>query len=1122
MNLEHQIPGSTLSSDAGSTACGASPLMLLPNTYRAFFGGFTQLHPIQKQTLAPILAGRDVVLQSATGSGKTEAVLAPCLERLIQSGRAQALLHIVPTRALAVDLERRLLPVVGRLGLHLGIRTGDIKRAGGRRPDLMLTTPESLDVLMGSSNAELQRFVRRVRTVIIDEVHPLLHQCRGRQLACLLKRLERRAGGRVQKIALSATIADPEAVVASFGFTAEAVRLVSPVQRDIVPHLIHLKKEDEEFISLLTDLYRVWGHRKILVFANSRGQCDRLFALASQNGPFRGAAELHYSNLKPKERRRVEERFRTRALSLCIATSTLELGIDIGDVEAVILFEPPDSVSAFLQRIGRSNRRQSRTHFWGICRGEQAGSQLLRFLGLLRLARQGVVEAPLPKTFPSVLMQQVLSCLYEKKRISLPAMLDLFPEQAEALELIFLAMEKQGWLRRDSSIGRPSAPSRNIVLARPQNGLFRGGWRYRSALLERKIWSNFPETEEAYVLEISCEVVADLPRSIVRQLEPGDCVHLAGKRIRILQIIDAGERKRVMAEPAAQLHDKELFWLGGGFQVSFEVAQSMRDLLRLPPEAPEETDAGLFVRTRKLLREERLKSERAVTLANGIEALRAPNGFYCFRTFLGSIGNLVLRFTVERDLAALEDLYVASDESGITCSHWIDFNRLSLPVDRDGFRCWIVEHLRPLRTLLPLNDFAHALPDILLVQELAGFLYDSRVAERFRRLLASPAEIVSGDPACLEPGGEALQDPAPAFLQASAVGLLSGEKERWGVDGKSPAFALPAGARHIVRTLTATMIGEYMQRRQCERWLSFHFLPAGMRPSNQAGKGAGLEAKRIQSGKRHEKRALAYLLESGARLFTIEETGCRGKPRSLDDRFQETMDRLEGLVAKLHPGESCYLSQAVFLAPSLLAEHFDDALAGVCARSARPLEPGACAPDRIRAAGIPDLIRLSMSAEGPHLAVGDIKASRTPHYSQKWQVAFYALLAGASAGLRPLLSKVERAGQGLLLLWPGGETPAPLMHAFDLAPFMSAWPALLQNMGAVLSAPPAAASYRLQGHCTSCPYFETCYRQALAEEDIQFLPQLSDGTLLKLRRLGLRHIDDLWNNPGVVSGTRSK
>ena len=136
-----------------------SLILQLSNTFRAFYGAFVTLHSVQREAVVPILSGRDLVLQAATGSGKSEAVLAPCLERVISSGRKTAVLYIIPTRALAMDLKRRFESIITeRLGLNLAIRTGDIKRAGGKHPDIMFTTPESLDVMLGSANADLKAF----------------------------------------------------------------------------------------------------------------------------------------------------------------------------------------------------------------------------------------------------------------------------------------------------------------------------------------------------------------------------------------------------------------------------------------------------------------------------------------------------------------------------------------------------------------------------------------------------------------------------------------------------------------------------------------------------------------------------------------------------------------------------------------------------------------------------------------------------------------------------------------------------------------------------------------------------------------------------------------------------
>src|SRR5499426_345647 len=464
-----------------------SLLQQLPNTYRAFYGAFPTLRPFQIEVITPLLQGHDLILQAATGSGKTEAVLAPCLERVLRAEGAAGVLYVVPTRALAQDLRRRLEPVLHeRLGLRLGLRTGDVKRLPGGAADVLLTTPESLDVMLGSPNREVRDLLQRVNVLIIDEVHQFLAGYRGRHLAYLVQRLVQRSRHHLQKIALSATVAEPEVIKTMFGFRPDTVCVRSGVQRSIQPQLVYLQREDEELVALIDDLVERFGHRKLLLFANSRSRCDRLFALLRHQGRLQATTYLHYSNLKPRQRQEVERQFQRRSQALCIATSTLELGIDIGDVDGVVLYEPPESVTTFVQRLGRANRQAHQTTFWGICRGTRAGEQLLQFLALYRLAQQGVVEARQAGDLPSVLVQQVLSCLYEQKSLASATLHAVFPQQTAALHTLLPALAARAWLRRSDG-----AQAR-----------WRGGWRYARALRARQIWSNFPDTEVVYILEV--------------------------------------------------------------------------------------------------------------------------------------------------------------------------------------------------------------------------------------------------------------------------------------------------------------------------------------------------------------------------------------------------------------------------------------------------------------------------------------------------------------------------------------------------------------------------------------------------------------------------------------------
>ena len=180
----------------------------LPRAWPALFRRFGRLTAIQVQGLAPILAGRNVVLASATASGKTEAMVAPFAERA-RPGAGLQLLWVVPTRALCNDLERRLAGPLSSLGLRLAVRTGDRPELRLRNPqDVVLTTPESFDSLL----CRVPALFREVRGVVLDELHQVDGTYRGDQLRILLRRLERTLGRSPQYGALSATLFDPEAL----------------------------------------------------------------------------------------------------------------------------------------------------------------------------------------------------------------------------------------------------------------------------------------------------------------------------------------------------------------------------------------------------------------------------------------------------------------------------------------------------------------------------------------------------------------------------------------------------------------------------------------------------------------------------------------------------------------------------------------------------------------------------------------------------------------------------------------------------------------------------------------------------------------------------------------------
>ena len=394
----------------------------LPHTWDALFARFGRFTEIQTLAIDPLLEGRNCVLVSATASGKTEAALAPLIElhktglhkQNNKAAKGLSILYLVPTRALARDLARRLEQPLEKLAVRMRVKTGDEPAFNPNQPpELLLTTPESFDSLMAHS----PRIFKDVRAVVIDELHILDNSVRGDQLRILLSRLRRLkryalergdvASEAVQYCALSATIGDPAAVAARYFTSPQVIQVAG--QRPMDAELIDLDGA-ETLIHLFAGL-KQRGCKKVLAFCTSRAECEEWAHRLRPDSPFGDRVYVHHASLDARVRRAVENNFAHAEAALCFATSTLELGIDIGAVDLVILVGAPGNASAFLQRIGRGNRRTARTAV--VCCARHALERAL-FQVFIRVAEQGGEIASRHYFFhPSVVVQQL--CSYIKQ-----------------------------------------------------------------------------------------------------------------------------------------------------------------------------------------------------------------------------------------------------------------------------------------------------------------------------------------------------------------------------------------------------------------------------------------------------------------------------------------------------------------------------------------------------------------------------------------------------------------------------------------------------------------------------------------------------------------------------------
>jgi ATP-dependent Lhr-like helicase len=248
-------------------------------------------------------------------------------------------------------------------------------------------------------------FLSKVKFVICDEIHQVFGTPRGFQLLFLLERLKKKTDREQQRIALSATVGNPNTVGEWFQGGVAPVRVFSvATKRPIDPELHWIDNHHS-----LGNIIQQSKAKKVLVFVNSRRMCDDLFLELRNFLPYR--IFVHYSTLEREQREYVESQFKASEFAICIATTTLELGIDIGSIESIILYEPPQSITSFLQRIGRGSRRTVKT--WAIMTPKN-NLELLQFCALTSLSSEGIVENTPPGQFYSVLIQQIFSSVAAK------------------------------------------------------------------------------------------------------------------------------------------------------------------------------------------------------------------------------------------------------------------------------------------------------------------------------------------------------------------------------------------------------------------------------------------------------------------------------------------------------------------------------------------------------------------------------------------------------------------------------------------------------------------------------------------------------------------------------------
>ncbi len=578
--------------------------------------GWTELSAPQEAAIDPILDGQHLLLVAPTGHGKTEAAMIPILGRLLHERRRLLArkqpwpigfkaLYITPLRALNRDMLGRLKEWGEALGLQVGVRHGDTSqyersKQARNPPDILITTPETAQLLLYGD--KLRAHLATLRFVVLDEVHDLAQSERGAQLLVALERMEEvlsqpealrlakaserpcpprasEAPSGFQRIGLSATIADPEPVAAWLGgprevtirqVRAEKVRNLQVRHPAVGPEhetlAAELSLSPDVVAQLLLVRKIVQDHARVLVFQNTRDGAELMVSRSALLDGGETTLELHHGSLSPEHRADVEHRFKQGETRAVVATSSLELGIDVGAIDHVVQVQSPRSIARLVQRLGRAGHRVGASSDGTLV---AAGPEdILECIVVAERAVVGHLETLRLREAPLVVLANQLvamtneyaglhrdwawqvirraGCFQELEE-------DLFDAAWQALldvETLFPA-EERGRLQRG---GRARKHFLNNISLIPDERSYR--------ILDEATKRTIGQVDESFV---------------AASLQPGDLFVMAGRSWQVLEV--QAEEQRVRVAPSSELGPVPQ-WTGGMLPVSYDLAQGVAGLRR--------------------------------------------------------------------------------------------------------------------------------------------------------------------------------------------------------------------------------------------------------------------------------------------------------------------------------------------------------------------------------------------------------------------------------------------------------------------------------------------------------------------------------------------------------------
>jgi len=671
--------------------------------------GWDSLRPVQELASNAILDGNNCVILAPTAGGKTEASMFPVLSGCLTNQELGVrVLYICPTRALINNQEQRLGGYASMLGFGAFKWHGDVtastKKKFLKEPcEVLITTPESLEVMLISGSVPTTKIFRHLKYVIIDEVHALGSCDRGNHLISVLERIRAYCPNDFQRIGLSATVGNPDQILDWLqGSSKNPQKLVDPPKILGKKRIeIRLTNEPGELISqVISAAHGI----KSLLFCESRRLVEKISSGLKEKGD---QIYVHHSSLSREEREISENEFHEGSEACIVCTSTMELGIDVGDLDKVLQVDCPSTVSSFLQRMGRTGRRAgsvANTTFF-----IEKETKLLQSIAMVELARNNWIEdVKTQKKVWHILLHQIMAMCLERGAVSSNLLWDQLHHA-----YCFSEISKEKF---DQFIG--------FLLSR--DFLHDDGRTYSLGLKAEKVFGrkNFMEIYSVFSTPLEFEVIG-LSGDIIgtvqwdfleKLLEESSAFYLAGKGWLVERIEWKKKCVIVKSAPAGMVPK----W--GGISPSFlsyELCRKMRDVLVSSEQHP-----YLDVKANTLL--ESIRDDRQAFLSSKFAPIEHDEKGLIWWTWAGGNINNTLRTIFKIELKAdvqASNEYVKVKHNSLTSKSYLDtIKKISDP------QYWNdPELLKTINTMAPnyhLSKFQPYLPDELRLRLVADTIFD--------------------------------------------------------------------------------------------------------------------------------------------------------------------------------------------------------------------------------------------------------------------------------------------------------------------------------------------------------------------------------------------------------------